>query len=69
VTVVVADTQLPSVVAFEAPMRALVAGLDPNAVPLFDAPRMFEAFALLERLVASGKTLIAARAEAACTWQ
>jgi hypothetical protein len=69
VTVVVSNTQLPDVVAAEDPMRGLVAGLDPNAVPLFDAPGMFEAFALLERLAGSAKTLIAARAEAACTWK
>ena len=50
-------------------MRAVVEALDPDAVFVFDAPAMFEAFDVLVRLGESGKTLMARRMEAACTWQ
>ena len=61
--------QLSDVVALEAPMRAVVEALDPDAVFVFDAPAMLEAFDVLVRLGETGKTLMARRAEAACTWQ
>ena len=50
-------------------MRAVVEALDPDAVFVFDAPAMLEAFDVLVRLGETGKTLMARRAEAACTWQ
>jgi hypothetical protein len=52
----------------EPPLRAVVEALDPDAVFVFDAPAMFEAFDALVRLGETGKTLMARRAEAACTW-
>jgi hypothetical protein len=61
--------QLSDVLALEAPMRAVVEALDPDAVFVFDAPAMFEAFDVLVRLGETGKTLMARRMEAACTWQ
>ncbi|MDQ1510487.1 MAG: hypothetical protein QOG50_2331 [Actinomycetota bacterium] len=50
-------------------MRAVVGALDPDAVFVFDAPAMFEAFDVLVRLGESAKTLLARQMEAACTWQ
>src|SRR5258707_1038850 len=61
--------QLSDVVALAAPMRAVIEALDPDAVFVFDAPAMLEAFDVLVRLGETGKTLMARRAEAACTWQ
>ena len=61
--------QLSDVLALEAPVRAVVEALDPDAVFVFDAPAMFAAFDVLVRLGESGKTLMARRMEAACTWQ
>jgi uncharacterized membrane protein YgcG len=60
--------QLRDVTALEAPLRAVVEALDPDAVFVFDAPAMFAAFDVLVRLGESGKTLLARRMEAACTW-
>jgi hypothetical protein len=61
--------RLQDVRALEAPMRALVAGLDPDDVFVFEAPAMFEAFDVLVRLGESAKTLLARRVEAAATWK
>jgi len=63
------DIQLGDVVALQAPVRAVVESLDPDAVYVFDAPAMLEAFDVLVRLGQAGKTLMARRAEAACMWQ
>jgi hypothetical protein len=57
------------VVALEAPMRALVGALDPDAVFVFDAPSMWTAFDVLVRLGESAKTLLARRVADASTWQ
>jgi hypothetical protein len=43
--------------------------LDPDAVFVFDAPAMFEAFDVLVRLGEAGKTLMAPAHGSACTWQ
>ncbi len=61
--------QLSDVLALVQPMRAVVEALDPDAVFIFDAPEMFEAFDVLVRLGEAGKTLLARRMEAACTWR
>ncbi len=45
-------------------LAELVAGLDPEAVPLCDAPAMWEQFAAMERLAGSAKTLLARRVDA-----
>jgi hypothetical protein len=63
------DIQLSDVLALEPPMRAVVEALDHDAVFIFDAPAMFQAFDALVRLGETGKTLMARRSEAACTWQ
>ena len=63
------DVQLSDVLVLAAPLRAVVEALDPDAVFVFDAPAMVEAFDVWVRLGEAGKTLMARRAEAACTWQ
>ena len=55
--------QLGDVLALEAPVRAVVEALDPDAVFVFDAPAMFAAFDVLVRLGESGKMLMARRME------
>lgn len=44
-------------------MRDLVGQLEPDAVPLPEAPAMWQAFDGIERLAASAKTLLAARVD------
>ena len=61
--------RVSDVVALEAPMRALVGALDPDAVFVFDAPAMWTAFDVLVRLGESAKTLLARRVADASTWQ
>jgi len=46
--------QLGDVLALEAPVRAVVEALDPDAVFVFDAPAMFAAFDVLVRLGETG---------------
>jgi hypothetical protein len=52
-----------------AAMRDLVGRLAPEAVPLPDAPTMWQAFDGIERLAASAKTLLAARVDESRVWQ
>ena len=52
-----------------AAMRDLVGRLAPEAVPLPDAPIMWQAFDGIERLAASAKTLLAARVDESRVWQ
>jgi hypothetical protein len=52
-----------------AAMRDLVGRLVPEAVPLPDAPIMWQAFDGIERLAASAKTLLAARVDESRVWQ
>jgi len=50
-------------------MRDLVGRLEPDAVPLPEAPAMWQAFDGIERLAASAKTLLAARVDESKVWQ
>lgn len=50
-------------------MRDLVGQLEPDAVPLSEAPAMWQAFDGIERLAASAKTLLAARVDESDVWQ
>src|ERR671919_1181125 len=45
-------------------LRGLVGRLEPEAVPLREAPPMWQAFDAVERLAAGAKTLLAARVDA-----
>src|ERR671919_1978611 len=45
-------------------LRGLVGRLEPEAVPLPEAPSMWQAFDAIERLAAGAKTLVAARVDA-----
>jgi hypothetical protein len=53
----------------ESQLRALLEVLDPDTVPIYEAPDLWNAFDRVERLAASAKTLLARRVAAACTWQ
>ena len=53
----------------EARLRGLLEVLDPDAVPVFDAPDLWSAFDRVERLAASAKALLARRVADACTWR
>jgi hypothetical protein len=55
--------------AVGAPLRALVAGLDPEFVAAFDAPELWAAFDRVERLAGAAKVLLARRVEEAGTWK
>src|SRR5258708_8884447 len=50
-------------------LREMVATLDPDAIPLFDAPGLCSEFAELERLAGSARLLLARRAEESCAWR
>ena len=50
-------------------LRALVAELDPHAVPAFDAPEVWAAFDRLGRLIDAAKVLLARRVEDAAAWR
>jgi hypothetical protein len=52
-----------------AEMRDLVGRLEPDAVPLPEAPAVWQAFDAIERLAASAKTLLAARVDESRVWQ
>ena len=52
-----------------ATLRDLVGRLAPEAVPLPEAPAMWQAFDGIERLAASAKTLLAARVDESRVWQ
>ena len=47
----------------ECALSELVAGLDPDAVPLCEAPALWEQFDRVERLAASAKILLARRVD------
>ena len=53
----------------ESQLRELLESLDPDAVPVYEAPDLWTAFDRVERLAASAKTLLARRVADACTWQ
>ena len=50
-------------------MRELVGSLEPDLVPLPEAPAMWHAFDAVERLAASAKTLLAIRVDESGVWQ
>jgi Domain of unknown function (DUF222) len=50
-------------------MRELVGRLEPDLVPLPEAPAMWQAFDAVERLAASAKTLLAIRVDESGVWQ
>jgi Domain of unknown function (DUF222) len=52
-----------------ATMRDLVGRLEPDLVPLPEAPAMWQAFDAVERLAASAKTLLATRVDESGVWQ
>jgi hypothetical protein len=52
-----------------AAVRELVGRLEPDAVPLSEAPEMWQAFDRIERLAASAKTLLAARVVESKVWR
>jgi hypothetical protein len=52
-----------------AAMRDLVGRLEPDLVPLPEAPAMWQAFDVVERLAASAKTLLATRVDESGAWQ
>src|SRR5437763_6304794 len=47
----------------------MVATLDADAVPLFEAPALWSEFDELERLAASAKLLLGRRVDESCTWR
>ncbi len=51
------------------PVRVLVSGLDAKNVPLTWAPEVFDAFVEMERVAASGRLLMTARAAEAMVWK
>src|ERR1044071_8039086 len=50
-------------------LRELVAELDPDAVALCDAPRLWQHFDRVERLAAAAQILCARRADEASEWK
>ena len=52
-----------------ATMRELVGRLEPDFVPLSEAPAMWQAFDAIERLASSAKTLLATRVDESGVWQ
>jgi hypothetical protein len=52
-----------------AAMRDLVGRLEPDLVPLPEAPAMWQAFDAVERLAASARTLLATRVDESGVWQ
>jgi Domain of unknown function (DUF222) len=52
-----------------AAMRELVGRLEPDLVPLPEAPTMWQAFDAVERLASSAKTLLATRVDESGVWQ
>jgi hypothetical protein len=50
-------------------MRELVGRLEPDLVPLPEAPAMWQAFDAVERLASSAKTLLATRVDESGVWQ
>jgi hypothetical protein len=52
-----------------ATMRELVGRLEPDLVPLPEAPAMWQAFDAIERLASSAKTLLATRVDESGVWQ
>ena len=52
-----------------AALRDLVGRLEPDLVPLPEAPAMWLAFDVVERLAASAKTLLATRVDESGVWQ
>jgi hypothetical protein len=52
-----------------AAIRDLVGRLEPDLVPLPEAPAMWQAFDAVERLAASAKTLLATRVDESGVWQ
>jgi hypothetical protein len=52
-----------------AAVRELVGRLEPDRVPLPEAPAMWQAFEAVERLAASAKTLLAIRVDESGVWQ
>src|SRR5213595_3619353 len=53
----------------ECALSELVADFDPGAVPLCEAPAMWESFDRVERLAASAKILLARRVDEAGKWR
>jgi hypothetical protein len=53
----------------ETALVALCRRLDPDAIPLTDAARVYDAFAHMEKLAAGAKLRLAARAEASKAWR
>ena len=64
-----AGVQIGEVRTVASSLLALVAALRPGEVPVFDAPALYAAFVEVKNLAASAETLLAARAEQACTWK
>jgi hypothetical protein len=60
---------LSAVRATEQSLRRLVGDLDPDAVPLCEAPELWKAFVAIERLAASAATLMARRVEETESWR
>jgi hypothetical protein len=50
-------------------LGALVAGLDPDEVPVGEAPGLWQAFVGLERLAATGRMLLARRVDESGVWE
>ena len=55
--------------SIERNLRAVVAVLDPDAVPVCEATELWKAFVAIERLAGSAKTLLARRVEEGETWK
>ncbi len=62
-------TLLHDVRAMNELLRPRLAALDPDAVPLFDAPALWSEFAELGRLAEAATTLLARRVDQSCTWR
>ena len=55
--------------SIERNLRAVVAVLDPDAVPLCEATELWKAFGAIARLAGSAQTLLARRVEEGETWR
>jgi hypothetical protein len=64
-----ASTSIEEVRERLASMRDLVGRLEPDLVPLPEAPAMWQAFDAVERLASSAKTLLATRVDESGVWQ
>jgi hypothetical protein len=63
------DVGLKEVRAQEAALRALCGSLDPDSIPLSDAPAAVASLAMIERLAAGARTRLARRVEESDVWR